>query len=149
MESLEAIDRSLFLFLNGLHASWLDMPMWYISGIKLWAPLFLFFIYYAYKHGQVREVIWLIAGCSGCIAMADISSVHLFKEIFQRVRPTHNTEIMDLVHTVVKPNGEEYRGGYLVSYPHMPLIFSRWLLLFTCCLEVVQSVGRSYLYGLL
>ncbi|MCH2232841.1 MAG: phosphatase PAP2 family protein [Crocinitomicaceae bacterium] len=111
METLEALDRSLFLFINGLRASWLDMPMWYISTTILWTPLFVFFLYYAFKQGKLKQMAWLVLGCAICIALTDLISVQLFKNTIQRYRPTHNLEIMDLVQTVIKPNGEEYRGG--------------------------------------
>lgn len=110
-EQLEALDRSLFLYLNGLNAEWLDPVMWWISSITLWIPLFLFFLYYAYKKGGLPLCLTLLGGIAVCILLSDRISVMAFKEVFQRYRPTHNTEIMDLVHTVIKPNGEEYRGG--------------------------------------
>lgn len=111
IEKLEQFDRDLFLTLNGLHADWLDPVMWWISSIVLWIPLFLFVMYYAYKKGQIRLMLILTGGVALCILLSDRISVELFKEVFQRYRPTHNTEIGDLVHTVIKPNGEEYRGG--------------------------------------
>lgn len=53
----------------------------------------------------------LLVSAAVCVALTDLISVHGFKETVQRYRPTHNTEIGHLVKTVVKPNGEEYRGG--------------------------------------
>jgi len=111
IEKIEAFDRDLFLFLNGLHADWIDPIMWWISTIILWIPLFLFFLFYAYKKGGIRFVLFLFGGLGLCILLSDRISVELFKEVFQRWRPTHNTEIGEMVHTVIKPNGEEYRGG--------------------------------------
>lgn len=111
IEKLEQFDRDLFLYLNGLHADWLDPFMWWISSTVSWIPLMLFVFYYAYKKGQLRLLFTLIIGIAICILLADRISVELFKEVFQRYRPTHNSEIGDLVHTVIKPNGEEYRGG--------------------------------------
>lgn len=111
MEALEELDRAIFIYFNGLRADWLDMPMWYISTALLWIPLFLFFIYYAYKKGQWTGILFLVVGAALCIALADLTSAKIFKVYFQRYRPTHNLEIMDIVQTVIKPNGEEYRGG--------------------------------------
>ena len=111
LEKLETLDRQLFLFLNGMHADWLDPVMWWISSIVLWIPLFLFIIYYSWKKGSWQLAVSILLGLAICILLSDRISVELFKEVFQRYRPTHHTEIGDLVHTVVKPNGEEYRGG--------------------------------------
>lgn len=119
-ESLENIDRKLFLALNDVHSPWLDTVMWYVSWTATWIPLFIFFIFYAYKKqasltaspGQGLKFAGIILlSCAICIALADLISVYAFKEVFQRYRPTHNEEIKHLVKTVVKPNGEEYRGG--------------------------------------
>lgn len=45
------------------------------------------------------------------VALADLSSVHGFKEVFQRYRPTHNLEIGPLVQTVANWDGNQYLGG--------------------------------------
>ncbi|MFD1551306.1 phosphatase PAP2 family protein [Putridiphycobacter roseus] len=111
IEQLERIDRSVFLFLNELGHPYLDMPMWYISSIILWVPLFIFFLYYAYKKAGYPFVLYIFFGMAFCVLLSDRISVEFFKEIFQRVRPTHNEDIQHLVHTIIKPNGHEYRGG--------------------------------------
>ena len=85
--------------------------MWYISSIGIWVLPYLFFIWFAYKKGNIKFVLVIMLGTAVCILLSDRISVELFKEVFQRYRPTHNSEIGDLVHTVIKPNGEEYRGG--------------------------------------
>ena len=84
--------------------------MWYISTTKLWIPVFLLFLYYAFKKGGWKLAAVAVLGCAACIALADLSSVHLFKNVFMRYRPTHNLEIKDLVQTVIH-DGNEYRGG--------------------------------------
>jgi undecaprenyl-diphosphatase len=110
-ETLENIDQSLFLHLNDVHAPWLDVVMWYVSWTATWIPLFVFFLWYAYKRGGAKFMFTLLVSAAICVALTDLISVHGFKETVQRYRPTHNTEIGHLVKTVVKPNGEEYRGG--------------------------------------
>jgi undecaprenyl-diphosphatase len=110
-EWLEKIDRQLFLFLNGLHVEWLDTVMWYISTIGIWFIPFIIFLLFAYKKGGWRFVAIIILGTAICILLSDRISVDLFKNVFERYRPTHNLEIRDLVHIVQDPNGEYYRGG--------------------------------------
>jgi undecaprenyl-diphosphatase len=111
LEKLEQLDRDLFLFLNGLHADWLDPIMWYLSTILFMIPVFTFAVYYAYRKGRWRYTLIFLGGIGLCILLADRISVELFKEVIQRYRPTHNHEIGSLVHTVIDPNGNEYRGG--------------------------------------
>ena len=47
MDNLTAIDSDLFLFLNGLHAEWLDKTMVFITDMWVWMPLYLLLIYWA------------------------------------------------------------------------------------------------------
>lgn len=111
LEKLEAIDRDLLLFLNGLHTPLLDGAMWYISTIVLWIPLFLFFFFYAFRKGNWLLLLIVFFGIAFCILLADRISVEAFKEVFQRYRPSHNLEIQSQIHSVVRSNGEPYLGG--------------------------------------
>ena len=111
LERLEQIDRDLFLWLNSPHSEFMDTVMWYVSTTSLWIPLYVIFLFYAFRKGNWKFALYILLGVVACVALADLSSVHLFKNVFQRVRPTHNLEIADLVKTVIKPNGQEYRGG--------------------------------------
>lgn len=85
--------------------------MWYMSTTWLWIPLYLFILYYAYSKGKFKLVLFTLIGGAICVALADLISVHGFKNVFLRYRPTHNEEIKQLVKTVVKPSGETYLGG--------------------------------------
>ena len=111
LEKLENLDQSLFLFINGIHSPIFDIAMWYISTVTLWIPLFLFFLYYAFKKGQWPLVVLSLIGIALCILFADRISVMAFKEVFQRYRPSHNLDLKNLVHIVQKPNGDMYFGG--------------------------------------
>ncbi|MFT5819384.1 MAG: undecaprenyl-diphosphatase [Crocinitomix sp.] len=158
IEQLEQFDRDLFLTLNGLHADWLDPVMWWLSSIATMLPVIAFILYYAYKKGKIRLALIILGGIGLCVLFSDRISVELFKEVFQRYRPTHNTEIGDLVHTVIKPNGEEYRGGIysfvsshatnamsmaLFSFLHLRRFNKKWSLLFLWVILV--SYTRIYL----
>ncbi|MEO9532699.1 MAG: phosphatase PAP2 family protein [Crocinitomicaceae bacterium] len=111
IETLEQLDRDLFLLLNSPHTDLLDTVMWYSSTTWLWIPLYLIMLYFAFKKGQLKFALTILGGVLLCVLLADLTSVHLFKNVFLRYRPTHNLEIMDLVKTVKKPNGQEYLGG--------------------------------------
>lgn len=110
-ERLEQLDRDLFIWLNSPHTAWLDVVMWYVSTTTLWIPLYLFFLFYAFKKGKWKAAVYILLAVVACVAVADLLSVHAFKNVFQRYRPTHNQEIAEQVKTVLKPNGQEYRGG--------------------------------------
>jgi len=157
-ERLEQFDRDLFLTLNGLHVDWLDPIMWYLSSVILMIPVFAFAVFYAYKKGKIRFLLIMLGGIALCVLLADRISVEFFKEVFERYRPTHNEEIGSLVHTVLDPNGNEYRGGLygfvsshatnamamsLFVYLHFRKFNRYWLLIFVWTFIVAYT--RIYL----
>lgn len=88
MEKLEWFDQRLFLFLNGCHNPFWDVVMYWMSDIKIWIPFYLFLIFLIFKN--YRKQGWLIlAFIILLIILSDQSSVHLFKNVFMRLRPCH------------------------------------------------------------
>jgi undecaprenyl-diphosphatase len=65
--------------------------------------ILLFLIYRAYDW---KIALWSLLGVIVVVTIADRASVELFKEVFQRYRPSRNLELYDKVHIV-----NEYRGG--------------------------------------
>ena len=85
--------------------------MWYVSTTWLWIPIYLFFLYYSFKKGGLKLLLIILICALCCVALADLISVHAFKNIFQRYRPSHNHDLEGIVKTINKPNGTEYFGG--------------------------------------
>ena len=57
----EQIDRSIILFINGLHNSFLDQFMWIVSGKLTWIPLYLFIIYFSFvKLGKKNFTVFIL-----------------------------------------------------------------------------------------
>lgn len=98
---LNDLDHQLFLFLNGLHVGWLDPVMTFISSETGWIPFYavlVFLVFYKYRW----KGLWIILGVAVLIICSDQISSHIFKPVFQRLRPCHDPMIQDLVHL---PNG--------------------------------------------
>lgn len=105
LEKLIDIDKKLFLFLNGFNSSFFDALMLQITHNLIWIPLYLLMIYWLFNLYKWRVVyILLLIGLT--VAICDQVSVKLFKEVFQRLRPSHNEEFSNIIHLV---NGR--RGG--------------------------------------
>ncbi len=106
MNDILALDQQLFLFLNSLHAAWLDPIMIAVSGKLTWIPLYLLIVYLVYRNQQWRGLLWFVV-CAGLVVLlADRISVLAFKDIFQRLRPCHEASIADYVYL---PSG--HKGG--------------------------------------
>lgn len=97
IQSIKEIDTELFLFLNNLHNSFFDSVMYWTSHKFFWVPLYVIFLFLAYKHYGKR--IWLVAlSAILLIFLSDQLSVHAFKNIFLRYRPCHNLLIQSQIH---------------------------------------------------
>ncbi|MCF8235951.1 MAG: phosphatase PAP2 family protein [Bacteroidales bacterium] len=105
LEQLIEIDKELFLYLNGLHKPFLNQLMFYISEKWIWVPLYAFFVYLMWT--RYRKHFWItLIGAAVLVTLSDQIHLHLFKNAFERLRPTYDPAIQHMVHTV-----NNYRGG--------------------------------------
>lgn len=110
METLEALDRSLVLWINSMHAPVMDEIMWIISGKITWIPLYLILLFlFARIYGWGRAALFLIA-VAVAVTIADQVSVHLFKNLIMRYRPSHHSALTHQLH-FYSMEGGFYKGG--------------------------------------
>ncbi|HOS84629.1 MAG TPA: phosphatase PAP2 family protein [Bacteroidales bacterium] len=106
IEWLEHIDRIIFLWINGLHSPLFDTFFYYITKFYISIPVYFVIIYLLYKKFSPSYASLLLGIMILAVISADAISVAWFKEVFLRYRPSHNTEIQDMIHIV-----KNYRGG--------------------------------------
>jgi undecaprenyl-diphosphatase len=152
---INQIDQELFLFLNGQHFPFMDQVMWQISGKFLWIPMYLVIIYFLVRERRSRVWIILIA-IALMILLSDQLSV-LVKDAVQRLRPSHNPLLLNLIHIVKEPGGNEYRAGtygFVSSHAantfalatFVSLFFARkWLTIAIFIWAAIVSYSRIYL----
>ena len=105
LEILQQLDKSLFLLINQANSAFFDVLMVYFSAKLFWLPLYLFLLYLLvkeYKWGVVMVLMFVAL----TVLFADQSSVHAFKNVFERLRPCHHPELIEVVHTVVGCGGQ-------------------------------------------
>ena len=113
IEALNSLDSRLFLLLNGLHSEFWDAVMWQVSGKLQWIPLYVFLLgYLVYKFR--RKTPWILLGVVVVIILCDQASVHIFKNVFERLRPCHEPGLGGLVHLVRDHCGGVY--GFVSSH---------------------------------
>lgn len=126
IDFLNEIDTKFFLFLNGIHSSFWDPVMWWISGKKEWIPFYavlLGWIIYRFRWRTLYILPFFIL----LIVLSDQISV-LIKNAVQRLRPSRNEELQELIHLF-----KNYRGsGYSFVSSHASNTFA--LAAFTRCL---------------
>ncbi|MFN8699044.1 MAG: phosphatase PAP2 family protein [Flavobacteriales bacterium] len=110
-ESLIQLDEQLFLWLNGIHAPWMDRVMWLFSTRWFWIPVYALLLFRLYRRHGIRQFGWIVLAIVACVIVNDQMASGVFKEWIQRPRPTYTEGIQELVHTVTSPDGQEYRGG--------------------------------------
>ncbi|OHX66450.1 phosphatase PAP2 family protein [Flammeovirga pacifica] len=101
-------ERSLFLFLNGMHTPASDSFFWWLTTpINSW-PLYAFLLIFSYVKFGWKDTLITLIGLGIAIGLADVMASQILKPLIHRPRPSHDPAIQDLVHTL---NG--YKGGPL------------------------------------
>jgi undecaprenyl-diphosphatase len=113
LEMLKSIDTELFLAINGAHSSFFDFIMYWVSQRLPWIPLYALLAGLLVKHYRKRAAIWILAAILLTI-LSDYTSVHLFKNVFLRLRPCHEPALAGMVHIVRDHCGGQY--GFISSH---------------------------------
>ncbi len=112
LEFLEKIDVKLFLLVNQADNGFLDSVMFYASSKFFWVPFYILlvvFISLKYKWKALLAVLFVLLA----VGLADLISVHLFKNVFQRLRPCYNPALEDVINNIVGCGG---KYGFVSSH---------------------------------
>lgn len=152
LDILDAIDKKIFLFLNGLHNDFFDFLMYWISDRFIWFPMYALFIFLIIRKYRIRSVLILVLVAT-TITLSDQISVFL-KNYFARPRPCHHEELKFLVHTVRDYCGGAYGfvsshatnsfalAGFLIPFFRK---YYRYFTLFILVWAALVSYSRIYL----
>lgn len=150
IDYLVKLDTELFLYLNSLHSPFWDGIMLFASGKLTWFPLYLLLIFFIVRRYKWNSLWWLLA-IAVVVIVADQLSVHLFKNVFLRLRPCHNPEISGLIHLVGGCGG---KYGFVSSHAantfgvavFLSLLYRhRWVTLGLVLWAAFVSYSRIYL----
>ena len=151
MDGLIQLDTRLFLFLNGLNNETFDAIMWWVSGKTTWWPFYLLllgFLGWQKRWQLVPMLLFIVIS----ITLTDQPSVHLFKNVFHRLRPCHEPALEGLVHLVNNKCGGQY--GFISSHAAnvfgiAALLFSwvrkRWFTVLMILWALLVGYSRIYL----
>jgi len=116
IEQLINTDISISLFLNSFHNVFFDVLMSYISGKFFWIPFYAFLLFLLIKQNikNKKKLIISIISVVLVIVLADQLSVHLFKNVFERLRPCHNPDLKGVLHTINGKCGGQF--GFISSH---------------------------------
>lgn len=105
MNSLIQFDKELLLYLNSLNIPLFDRFFWIYTSIPIWVPLYLVIAYLFIKPNYKTGLI-LVGGLILTFVLTDQISSALFKNLFERWRPTHEPTLEGLVRIL-----NNYKGG--------------------------------------
>jgi len=104
-EKLLQLDRTLFLLINGAHTPWLDPIMKGASASYTLIPLYTVLLALFFRNLSLKQALTAIGVVLLCFLFTDRTSVLLFKDLFCRLRPSHEPSLTGMVHLL------ENRGG--------------------------------------
>jgi undecaprenyl-diphosphatase len=145
------LDQEIFLFLNSINSPFWDSIMYAISGRVIWIPLYLA-ILYVIGSKLKRKMFILIPIIIIAVTLCDQISVHLFKEVFQRLRPCHEPSLEGLIHLVRGECGGQYgfvsshaTNSFNVALLSLLFIRKRWFTITILFWAVLVGYSRIYL----
>jgi len=114
IEKIEQIDRQLLFAINGSNSPLFDTIMWWVSKPVFGIPFYLLFVFLLYKSFGWKNTFLLVLCAGLAVGLADLSAKYLFKEMFERFRPSQNLEIKEQLHYVNNYHGGMY--GFVSSH---------------------------------
>ena len=152
LQFLQELDENIILTINGWNTPFFDTVMWWISGKTSWWPLYVFLIFFIFKKYSWKESSLVLVFIILLIVLSDQSSVHLFKNVFRRPRPSHNPDIENILHYVNNYQGGAF--GFISSHAantfsvaaFLVLIFkNKWFTILLATWASLVAYSRVYL----
>ena len=140
-----------------MHSTFLDSLMWFLSGSSILLFLIPFVFYFLSKAFSWKQLIWIFIALVLTVILTDQLSVHAFKEVFQRYRPSHNLLLKPQLHLHEYPDGSFYGGGkfsfvssHAANYFGILTIISslirqRWVKIILFIIALLVLYSRIYL----
>jgi len=117
VENLMEFDQNLFLKLNHWASPGMDPVMLFLSGWIPWMILLIvIFFLIGYHSGKIfsQRNLFIVIGLAAVWILSDLISVHLFKDLFERLRPCHEPSLTGQVRLVAESCGGQY--GFVSSH---------------------------------
>ncbi len=107
------IDEQLTIAINALHSPFFDVVMYNVSKTFIWIPFYALLIYFLFRQ-YGKQAVWKLLFIVLLVFLVDQTSVHCFKNVFERLRPCHNPEVAPFLHLVNGKCGGQY--GFISSH---------------------------------
>ncbi|MEN9743045.1 MAG: hypothetical protein RLZZ65_850 [Bacteroidota bacterium] len=139
------LDQDCLLLINGWHSPWLDFLMWVLSSKWINLPLAVCLVWLLKQHFSWKKTGLLFFLTLVVVASSDLISTHLFKDIFQRLRPSHEPLLQAKLYFHTLANSKPYLGGkYGFVSSHAANLFAVLAFLWTS-IRVNRGVAAAFI----
>lgn len=155
IEKLISLDRKIFLALNHFATAGMDPVMRFITGTVPWIIFVLAFLIIIWRSPWSRfryRYLIMLGGMILAYAISEQSSVHLFKEVFMRLRPCHEPALAGQVRLVAGNCGGQYgfvsthaTNSFTLAILSALLINRRWFTISAFAWALLVSYSRIYM----
>lgn len=171
IEFLNQLDTKLFNYLNSLNNDFFDTIFLWVTEKYSWIFLYAIILgLLAWRYMSVRPEVyndyrirfryhkshwpWLMLSVIFVIlavAIADQVSVHLFKNVFQRLRPSHVEDLAEFIHLPRRKGGlygfvsSHATTSFALAYFTSRIIGLRWYTWIIFLWAIIFSYSRIYI----
>lgn len=151
METLLQIDREVLLYFNSIHSPFWDNFFWVFTSTPIWIPFYMSIAFVFFKRLELKGV-WSFIALVLVIVLCDQISSSIFKELFERLRPSHEPTLEGIVNLVNGKRGGQF--GFVSSHAansfgltmFTVLLFRKWYYSLTVFIWAsVNSYSRIYM----
>lgn len=89
LRRLNKLDEGIMLLLNDWGNDAVDWFFLFITNRLTWIPFYLFIIFLLFRYSKPGKAVAGVLALVAAVAAADLVSVRMFKNVFERLRPCH------------------------------------------------------------
>lgn len=151
LDKLIALDKKLFVYLNGLGSENFDAFWLFITKQTAWIPLFLLLVYIIYKKKGSKQTLILLVFVAVLVTFTD-QTANLFKYGFKRLRPCNDPEINSIIRIVKDSKSFSFFSAHAANsmgvcvflYLNLKKYYSKFLV-FLFLWPLIFAYSRIYL----
>lgn len=151
METLLQSDRELLLYFNSFFSPLWDNFFWVFTSVPVWIPFYMAIAFVFIKR-LGSQGIWTILALGMVILLCDQISSSIFKDYFERLRPSQEPSLEGIIRLVNGKKGGKF--GFVSSHAansfglamFTALIFRKWYYSFIVfAWAMLNSYSRIYM----
>lgn len=152
LQSLTETDRLATLSVNGSDSLFWDGVAQIYTTVYVWIPLALVAIFLIIRNITPRRIVLVLLFIALTVLLCDQLSSSLAKPLFQRLRPTHDPYILNMIDTVNGYRGGRYGffSGHAANSFGIAVLFTwivkdKWFGISVIIWAIINSLIRCYL----